>query len=202
MAKRFPRTEADITTLAGRVIDGLSKAAEDYPSPPVSPEELQGKLEAFHAADTATVAAETALRNRHTEKDEALDQLVGALKVDLGYAELAVRDAPQKLNALGWRPPREGTPLQPPGETRDITIVSEGENWTILRWKSPAEGGKPAFYKIHRLADEDRWDEVGTSTNTEQLMSNQPRGVSLNFRVTAVNNAGEGPPSATITVVL
>jgi hypothetical protein len=63
-------------------------------------------------------------------------------------------------------------------------------------------GGKPAFYKIHRLSDKDTWDEVGTSTNTEQLMSNQPRGVNLNFRVTAVNNAGEGPPSATITVVL
>jgi hypothetical protein len=131
MAKRFPRTEADITTLAGRVIDGLTKAAEDFPSPPINPEELQGKLDAFHAADTATVAAETTLRNRHAEKDEALDQLVGALKVDLGYAELAVRDAPQKLNALGWRPPREGTPLQPPGETRDITIVSEGDDWTL-----------------------------------------------------------------------
>jgi hypothetical protein len=202
MAKRFPRTEADITTLAGRVIDGLSKAAEDYPSPPVSPEELQGKLEAFHAADTATVAAETALRNRHTEKDEALDQLVGALKVDLGYAELAVRDAPQKLNALGWRPPREGTPLQPPGETRDITIVSEGENWTILRWKSPADGGAPAFYRIQRRQEGQPWEDAGTSTETEQLMSRQPRGVELYYRVIAVNKAGDGQPSATVTLVL
>ena len=57
------------------------------------------------------------------------------------------------------------------------------------------------FYKIHRLS-EDRWDPVETSTNTEQLVSNQPRSVSLHFRVTAVNNAGEGPPSATVTVVL
>ena len=43
-----------------------------------------------------------------------------------------MRDAPQKLNALG---------------------------------------GKPAFYKIHRQSDEGEWDEAGTSTNTEQLIS-------------------------------
>ena len=57
MAKRFPRTESDIAKLAGRVVDGLTNAAEDFPAPPVSSEELRGKLDAFRAADTATVAA-------------------------------------------------------------------------------------------------------------------------------------------------
>jgi hypothetical protein len=94
MAKRFPRTESDIATLAGRVIDGLTNAAEDFPAPPVSSEELRGKLDAFQAADTATVAAETAFRNQHAEKDEALEELVDAVKADLRYAEVAVRDGP------------------------------------------------------------------------------------------------------------
>jgi len=53
MAKRFPRTESDVTTLAARVIDGLTNAAEDFPAPPVSSEELRGKLDAFQAADMA-----------------------------------------------------------------------------------------------------------------------------------------------------
>jgi hypothetical protein len=202
MGKRFPRTESDIATLAGRVIDGLTNAAEDFPTPPFPPEELRGKLDAFQAADTATVAAETALRNQHAEKDDALDQLVAALKADLGYAEIAVRDAPQKLSALAWRPPREGTPLQPPGETRDITIVSEGDTWTILRWKPPADGGAPAFYRIQRRQEGAPWEDAGTSTNAEQLMSNQPRGVELYYRVIAVNKAGDGQPSATVTLVL
>ena len=57
---RFPRTEPDIATLAGRVIDGLTNAAED----------------------------------------DALEELVDALKADLRCAEIAVRDAPPKLDAL------------------------------------------------------------------------------------------------------
>jgi len=50
----------------------------------------------------ATVAAETAFGNQHADNDEALEELVEALKADLRYAKIAVRDAPQKLNALGW----------------------------------------------------------------------------------------------------
>ncbi len=202
MAKRFPRTESDIATLAGRVIDGLTNAAEDFPAPPVSSEELRGKLDAFQASDTATVAAETAFRNQHAEKDEVLEELVDALKADLRYAEIAVRDAPQKLNALGWRPPREGTPLQSPGETRDITIVSEGDDWAILRWKHPADGGSPGFYRIQRRQEGGAWEDAGTATDTEQLMSRQPRGVELYYRVIAVNKAGDGQPSATVSLVL
>ena len=33
-------------------------------------------------------------------------------------------------------------------------------------------------------------------------MSNQPRGVELSYRIVAVNKAGVGQPSATVTVVL
>ena len=36
MAKRFPRTESDSATLAVRLIDGLTNAAEDFPAPSLS----------------------------------------------------------------------------------------------------------------------------------------------------------------------
>jgi len=65
MAKRFPRTEADITTLAGRVIDGLTNAAEDFPTPPVSSEEHRGKLDAFKAADSPVGMLQPTLELRY-----------------------------------------------------------------------------------------------------------------------------------------
>ncbi len=199
---RFPQTEPEVAVLAALVAEGLEKATEDFPTPPVPATELRTKLDTYEQTRAATVVAETAFREQHATKDDALEDLVDSTKADLKYAEFAVKDRPGKLSQLGWAPRRSSTPLEAPGEVRNIKLVGEGDTWLVLRWESPSEGGKPAFYKIHRLSDEDRWDEVGTSTNTEQLMSNQPRGVSLNFRVTAVNNAGEGPPSATVTVVL
>ena len=51
MTKRFPRTESDIATLAVRVIDGLTNAAEDFPAPPVSPEETLEIFAFMSAAD-------------------------------------------------------------------------------------------------------------------------------------------------------
>jgi hypothetical protein len=103
------------------------------------------------------VVAETAFREQHAIKDEALEDLVDSTKADLKYAEFAVKDRPEKLNQLGWAPRRSGTPLEAPGEIRNIKLVGEGDSWVVLRWESPAEGGKPAFYKIHRLAG-DQWD--------------------------------------------
>ena len=202
MSKRYPRTESEVRALALRVAEGLVQAADDFPNPPIPADELKARLDAFNSADTATVAAETAFREQHAVKDEALEDLEDALKANLRYAEIAVRDQPEKLNALGWRPRRDGSTLQPPGETRDISIVSEGDTWVIRRWKAPVDGGVPGFYRIQRKREGSPWEEAGTCTETEQLMSNQPRGAELLYRVIAVNKAGAGQPSATVTVVL
>jgi len=202
MSKRFPRTESEVAALALRVAEGLATAAEDFPNPPVPATELRAKLDVFNAADTATVAANNAYLEQHAVKDDALEDLEDAVKADLKYAEIAVRDQPEKLNALGWRPRRDGSPLEPPGETRDISIVSEGDTWVILRWNPPVDGGAPGFYRIQRKREGSPWEDAATSTETEHLVSNQPRGVDLLYRVIAVNKAGAGQPSATVTVVL
>ena len=199
---RFPRTENDIAGLAVVVADGLEAAAEDFPAPPVPAEDLKSKLAVFNAASVAAIEAETVARERHAEKDEALDDLADSIKADLKYAEFAVRDQPEKLNRLGWSLRRDGTPLQPPGEVRDMTIGAEGDDWVILRWKQPVDGGAPGVYKVQRRKDGSRWEDIGIATSTEQLVSNQPRGEELRYRVFAVNRAGSGQPSATVTVVL
>jgi len=66
----------------------------------------------------------------------------------------------------------------------------------------PVDGGAPTFYRIQRQMEGAQWEDAGTATNTEQLVSNQPRGVELHYRVLAINKAGIGQPSATVTAVL
>jgi len=199
---RFPRTEAEITALALLVVEGLTQAPEDFPAPPVPAADLQVQLERCNAAATAAAGAETAFKEEHAVKDDAFEDLVDSLKADLKYAEFAVRDEPQKLSRLGWSTRREPTPLESPGEVRDITVVAEGDTWVILRWKPPVDGGAPGVYKVQRKRENTPWKDIGISTDTEELVSNQPRREDLHYRVFAVNKAGIGQPSATATVVL
>ena len=199
---KFPQTEAEIAALALVIVQGLAQAGDDFAAPPVSLTELQARLERYNAALGAAVAGDNASRERHAVKDAALEELVEGMKTDLRYAEDAARGQPEKLSKLGWGPRRANAPLQTPGEVRDIQIVSEGDSWAILRWHQPVDGGVPAYYRIQRKKDGTGWEEAGTSTDTEQLMSNQPRGVELDYRVIAVNKAGIGQPSATVTLVL
>lgn len=199
----FPRTEPDIAALALLVTQGLTQASEDFPTPPVSPDELQAKLDAYNAARAATVVAETEFRQQHAVKDEALEELVDGVKANLRYAEVAARDRPEKLSQLGWGGRRSGSSLEAPGEVRDISIRAEGDTWVVFDWKAPVDGGAVAAYTIQRRnRDGGSWEDVGTSVDTEELLSNQPRGVELDYRVVAVNKSGAGQPSATVTVVL
>jgi hypothetical protein len=174
---RFPQTEPEIAALALKVIQGLMQAADDFPSPPVSATELQGRLDRYNAALGAAVAGDNASREQHAVKDEALRELAEGVKRGLKYAELVMRGQPEKLSKLGWGPRRAGATLTAPCEVRDIQIVAEGDTWAILRWKPPVDGGDPGYYRIQRKQDGTPWEDAGTTTETERLMSNQPRGV-------------------------
>ncbi len=200
---RFPRTEPEIAAFAHVMAQGLGQAAEDFPTPPVPADELQAQLDSYNAARIATVAAETVRREQHAVKDDALEQLVDSMKATIKYAEVAVRDVPEKLSQIGWGQRGRGSALDRPGEVRDMGVRAEGDNWVVFDWKAPVDGGAVAAYKIQsRNRDGGAWEDVGTAVDTEHLLGNQPRGVELEYRVIGVNRAGNGQPSATVTLVL
>jgi hypothetical protein len=140
---RFPIAEPEIAALAALVVEGLEHATEDFPTPPVPATELRAQLDAYAQTRAATVVAETAFREQHAEKDEALEDLVDSTKANLKYAEFAVKDRPGKLSQLGWAPRRSGTPLEEPGEVRNIKLVGEGDSWVVLRWESRRKAASP-----------------------------------------------------------
>jgi len=117
---QFPRREPEMAMLARLVTDGLAKAGEDFPSPPVPASELQIKLKAYEAAKVAAADVEAQLRQLYVAKDRVLQELVSCVKADLRYAEIVVRDRPEKLTRLGWGPRRERTAHRPAAPSAGI----------------------------------------------------------------------------------
>lgn len=90
-----------------------------------------------------------------------------------------------------------------PGQPRLLETRQQGAGWLTLDWKKPADGGAAASYKIERRGRaEGDWKLAGISVETEVTLNNQERGKELEYRVIAINKAGEGAPSNIVTAVL
>jgi hypothetical protein len=93
--------------------------------------------------------------------------------------------------------------LEAPGQSRVLEAVRQGAGWVFLDWKEPADGGKVAAYHIERRELPDGlWQPAGLAVISEAMVSNQPTGKTLEYRVYAVNKAGNGPVSNAVDVVL
>ena len=199
----FPNTEPDIAAFAMVLIDGLRQAALEFPAPPVPPDPLQQSLDQYNEARTAAVAAESAARDQVAAKNQALEQLVDNMRLDLKYAEMTAKDAPDQLAKLGWGPRRDPRGLEIPGVVRDLSIKSRGEGWLVLDWKPPAGGGAPAVYHIERRRrDGGEWEQAAHAIASEGLLADQDPGVEWEFRVYAENRAGVGERSTVLAVEL
>jgi hypothetical protein len=76
--------------------------------------------------------AESAAGDQAAAKNRALEQLADNMRLDLTYAELTAKDAPDQLAKLGWGPRRDPGSLEIPGVVRDLSIKSQGEGWLVL----------------------------------------------------------------------
>jgi hypothetical protein len=98
---RFPRTEPEIAALAHVMAQGLGQASEDFPTPPVAADELQAQLDSFNAATIATVAAETARREQHAVKDDALEELANTPRWPCATSRIGASTAGSRDQSLG-----------------------------------------------------------------------------------------------------
>lgn len=136
-------------------------------------------------------------------KNHTLDAAVESSKMILRYAENVTHSDDAALNYLGWGAHREPARLKSPGQTRHLETPRQGDGWIALDWKQPDEGGKAAAYKIQRReGNSETWLDAGMAMGLESTLSNQPRGVRLEFRAVAVNKAGESEPSNGVLAML
>ena len=199
----FPKREAEILALAQNMATGLVTAAADFPAPPVSAADLAALLGSAHEAADDAVATRAQAEQVTAVKEAAMDELIGAMRADLRYAEDAVNFDDAKLSALGWGGKKSKTPLSPPGQARSLEAPRQGEGWVFLDWKAPAEGGTVAAYRIERRErPAGDWALVEMATDSEATLLNQERAKDLEYRVIATNKAGAGDPSNTTAVVL
>ncbi len=203
---RFPITEADVLALAQAMVSGLTGAEglpNVYPSPPVAPAELTALISAYTTAKNAAIAAQAAAEQATAKKDDALEDLADAMKSDIRYAENTVDYDDDKLKLIGWAGRKAAAPLAPPGQARLLEAPRQGEGWVFLDWKAPIDGGAAAAYKVmRRERPEGPWQDAATAVITEATLVEQPRGKELEYRIIAVNKAGDGEPSNTARVVL
>ncbi|MEN6335577.1 MAG: fibronectin type III domain-containing protein [Phycisphaerales bacterium] len=200
---RFPRPEAEIVALAGSMIAGLSSGQEIFPSPPVTTERLAALRTAYLDARSELVAAGAVIEQSLNKKDGALTELIGAMKSDLRYAENATNYSDECLKILGWGGRRVCEMRPSPGQVRLLIICEQGEGHITLQWKTPAQGGKAIAYRIlRRQQTAGTWIDATMSLACKATLIDQPRGVECEYRVVAVNHAGEGEPSNTVAVVL
>ncbi|MBA7506223.1 hypothetical protein ES706_04904 [subsurface metagenome] len=203
---RFPITEADVLALAQAMVSGLTGAEGSpnvYPSPPVAPAELTALISAYTTAKNAAIAAQAAAEQATADKDDALEDLVDAMKSDIRYAENTVDFDDDKLKLIGWAGRKAAAPLAVPGQGRLLEAPRQGEGWVFLDWKKPTVGGSVSAYKVmRRERPAGLWAETATAVISEATLVEQPRGKELEYRIIAVNKAGDGEPSNTAMVVL
>lgn len=204
MAK-FPKEEAAVVSLAESLGSGLAANGTLYPAPPLSAAAIQGLREAFVAARVAATAAQGVAQQATAAKDEALVALKDGMKAVLRYAEDAVHRDDAKLKLLGWGATAARTHPSAllPGAPTALEAPRQGPDWILLDWNAPADGGPVQAYRIQRrLCPDGVWTDIGTALESVAKLTAQERGREWEYRIIAVNKAGESAPSNTVTVVL
>jgi len=200
---RFPDRDAEIKTLADKIIAGLAASAADFPAPPVPSADLHTLLSSFITLGDEQVAAKATAEQATAAKQSAREQLIAAMRADLRYAEDVVSRNDSKLTALGWGAKAAPTPLEAPGQSGRLEAHHQGEDWIGLKWTKPHDGGTVSAYRIERRErPSGDWMIVGMAVECEAALTGQQRGIDCEYRIIAINKAGEGPPSNTVAAVL
>ncbi len=115
---RFPKNQADIVALAWLLRTGLKDNLAIFPAPPVIWAGIGIRRTRFVNARGIALAARATAEAAFTAKDEALQELIEAMKADIRYAENTVDFDDDKLKLIGWAGKKAKTSLTPPGQVR------------------------------------------------------------------------------------
>lgn len=207
MAK-FPKREADITPLAIAMCIGYETSPEDFPR--TDPVELRDARKDYRSARNAQMQAQAKLQMVTAAKNKTFKALKEIMKNYLKKSQVDVTNDPQKLALIGWGPKALLQSVAAPGQPGNLQSVATGCAAVSLKWERPPEpeGGPVRTYIIQRRQKSKTdgrfgpWELIAASYKTEIRLKDQPRRIQLEYRIKAINKAGESIPSNVIAVVL
>jgi hypothetical protein len=204
---RFPRQEADIIALAERLWKGLVDNTAVYPNPPYPGMHIgsgiRWKVTRYRDKQTAMLTAQSVLQSAGMAHEKTLLELTAAMKKDLRYAENIVDGDDNKLKLLGWSGKRAGKSLAQPGQVGNLTIAAVDIDAVRLQWQMPPTGGQADACIIYRRSgSSDKFSQLASCVQSEIILTGQPRGRNLEYYVSAVNKAGNGPAGNTVNIKL
>jgi len=129
---RFPKREAQIATLAEQLWRGLLDNNAIFSKPPVHPFLIRIRKLIYQSRHDNFLAAQAVAEQATTDKTEALEELIEAMKADIRYAENTVDFDDDKLKIIGWAGKKTKTPLTPPGQPRLLEAPKQGKGWLFL----------------------------------------------------------------------
>ena len=207
----FPTRRNDLLALAIKILEGITTNRSAYPVATFDTASLTGGISSAQEATATRQQRETALAVATETERDAYDALSERVRSQLNQAENAHRNAPENLTLIGWEVQAAPT-RQVPQQPRTLEAQSHGAGSVFLDWKAPLDNrgsGKAAFYRVERQVRTlegkitETWGAWSSSAvASELLLTGQPRGVELDFRIVAVNATGDSLPSNTITVTL
>ena len=204
---KFPTRQADILALASQMLAGYQSHAADFPSIGWFALNLRRIRYRNTKKIQGDAFSQSYLASR--TKNISLKKLIETMKACLRKSEVDVANNPEKLALISWGPKSAPQPIASPGQPTNLHPVAEGQGMLWLAWDSPAtdSGGPVRNYIIERReqptgGEFGAWNIVGTALNNEINLTDQPRGIQLEYRVKAINTSGESMPSNTVPVVL
>lgn len=199
---RFPKTEPEIIALGQQIENGLNTNANLADSP-VDKAVFSAKLADYLAKRDEIVVLSAQLGTKHDEKDDLQEDLTDDMQRIIDYLASKTNNDPEQLATVGWIVDAGSGTKQPPGQPRALEIVNQTDASIFLDWKNPNGGGRVASYRVERRErPAGAFETVGANNLTELLLTNQPRGKELEYRVIAFNTNGDSTPSNTVAAVL
>lgn len=205
MAKnKFPTSKAGQIALGQAVINGFTVAADDFPAPTVSIDDLKLLLAAAIAKRNARITADAAAAEALEDENEAFEALNDALKTDIKYAELVTKGDDAKLQQISWSGRAAAKTPAAPGAPGAFEVVQQGKGWAHFDWKTPKTGGKALMFSVlmKETGAAGDWKVAGSSVNPENTITNLESGKEYIFCVVGVNAAGTGEQSNAVTLFL